>query len=167
LTRIAQIRNAPARIALTRIAPVGDPGGQEPTMPSHPRSSRAPGSRFPLALLLPLAALVAGACASEGGIGGAQAGDPVARGGPLFDNNCAVCHGPGGSGTSSGPPLVHVIYEPGHHPDESFQRAVAEGVAQHHWEYGPMPAIPGLDRDEVADITAYVRQLQREAGITG
>jgi mono/diheme cytochrome c family protein len=136
-------------------------------MPIDPRSAPAPGPRSPLMLLLLLVALVAGACASEGGTDRAQDGDPVARGGPLFDNNCAVCHGPEGSGTSSGPPLVHVIYEPGHHPDESFQRAVAEGVAQHHWEYGPMPAVPGLDRDEVADITAYVRELQREAGITG
>jgi mono/diheme cytochrome c family protein len=136
-------------------------------MPSDFRSPRAPGARFLPALLLVIVVLVAGACASDGGTGRAQDGDLVARGGPLFDNNCAVCHGPEGSGTSSGPPLVHMIYEPGHHPDESFQRAVAEGVAQHHWEYGPMPAIPGLDRDEVAEITAYVRELQREAGITG
>jgi mono/diheme cytochrome c family protein len=93
------------------------------------------------------------------------AGEDLDRGATLFANNCAVCHGPEGDGTLQGPPLVHEIYEPGHHPDESFQTAVAQGVPQHHWDFGPMPAIAGLDRADVADITAYVRELQREAGI--
>jgi mono/diheme cytochrome c family protein len=87
------------------------------------------------------------------------------RGQELWTNNCAVCHGPEGEGSAAGPPLVHEIYEPGHHSDESFQVAVARGVQPHHWDFGPMPALPGLDRADVADITAYVRELQREAGI--
>jgi hypothetical protein len=58
--------------------------------------------------------------------------------------NCAVCHGPAATGSMQGPPLVHEIYEPGHHPDELFVRAVMEGVAQHHWDFGPMPRIGGL-----------------------
>lgn len=100
------------------------------------------------------------------GGGGAQIeGDAVARGETLFANNCAVCHGEAGVGTTTGPPLVHEIYEPGHHSDESFHRAVAEGVDPHHWDFGPMMPIPGLDTDEVDDIIAYVRMLQREAGI--
>lgn len=103
--------------------------------------------------------------AACGGSAGGGAGDEFARGESLFDTNCAVCHGPAGSGTTIGPPLVHIVYEPSHHSDESFQRAVAEGVVAHHWDFGPMPAMPGLDRDEVADIIAYVRALQREAGI--
>lgn len=98
------------------------------------------------------------------GNGSAQAVD-VDRGERLFDANCAACHAAGATGTASGPPLVHEIYEPGHHGDESFQLAVARGSTQHHWDFGPMPAIPGLERDEVADITGYVRELQREAGI--
>jgi mono/diheme cytochrome c family protein len=92
------------------------------------------------------------------------AGDP-GRGEALFAANCAACHGPEAIGTMSGPPLVHPYYEPGHHADESFQLAVAQGAPQHHWIFGPMPAIPGLDRQDVTDIVAYVRQLQREAGI--
>lgn len=99
---------------------------------------------------------------------GGDGDDPEAaraRGEDLFDNHCAECHGPRGTGTTSGPPLVHEVYEPGHHPDESFQRAVAEGVVPHHWDHGAMPPQPDLDRDEVDDIIAYVRALQREAGI--
>lgn len=106
--------------------------------------------------------MVAGAC----GDGESDTeGDAVARGEALFASNCVACHGEQGTGTTAGPPLVHEIYEPGHHPDASFQRAVQEGVPQHHWEFGPMPAMPGLSEEQVGDITAYVRALQREAGI--
>jgi mono/diheme cytochrome c family protein len=104
------------------------------------------------------------ACGSGDGGGG---GGDVAAGGQLFDANCAVCHGEAGTGTTAGPPLVHEIYEPGHHPDGSFVAAVRQGVQPHHWEFGAMPPVPGLDDDEVAAIIAYVRDLQREAGITG
>ena len=100
------------------------------------------------------------------GDGGEGTGEgAVARGEALFDTNCAVCHGQAGAGTTIGPPLVHEVYEPAHHPDESFQTAGAEGVAPHHWDFGPMPPIPSLDRDEVSDIIAYVRELQQDAGI--
>lgn len=92
-------------------------------------------------------------------------GDAFARGETSFANNCAVCHGEAGIGTEAGPPLVHVIYEPSHHSDASFQAAVTNGVVAHHWEFGPMPVIPGIDSDEVDDIITYVRALQREAGI--
>jgi hypothetical protein len=61
--------------------------------------------------------------------------------------------------------LVHEIYEPGHHSDESFQMAVAQGVRAHHWNFGDMPPVGGLDRGEVADIIAWVREQQRAAGI--
>lgn len=114
------------------------------------------------AFVLAVSAVVGVAC---GGGDTEESGDAFARGGTLFANNCAACHGPAGVGTANGPPLVHVIYEPSHHPDESFHRAVAEGVVAHHWGFGPMPALPGLDRGEVDDIIAYVRALQREAGI--
>lgn len=102
--------------------------------------------------------------------GSTSSGDPLAGGDPavgqeLFLSNCAACHGAEGQGTDSGPPLVHEIYEPSHHGDASFLAAVQRGVEPHHWDFGPMPAIPGLEIDEVAHIVAYVRQLQREAGI--
>lgn len=83
-----------------------------------------------------------------------------------FDKNCAACHGENAVGQDGiAPPLVHKIYEPSHHGDESFQRAVAMGVRAHHWKFGNMPAIEGLTRADVNAITAYVRELQRHNGI--
>ncbi|MFZ8875205.1 MAG: cytochrome c, partial [Paracoccaceae bacterium] len=61
--------------------------------------------------------------------------------------------------------LVHKIYEPSHHGDQSFQMAVAMGVRSHHWKFGNMPAIEGLSREDVFQITQYVRELQRANGI--
>ncbi|HWB40487.1 MAG TPA: cytochrome c [Gemmatimonadales bacterium] len=89
----------------------------------------------------------------------------LAEGERLFNDTCARCHGPLAIGTDSGPPLVHVIYEPSHHGDIAFQRAAALGVASHHWRFGDMPPVPGVDEAAVARITAYVRWLQRKAGI--
>ena len=83
-----------------------------------------------------------------------------------FDANCAECHGANAAGRDgTGPPLVHRIYEPGHHGDESFQRAVAMGVRAHHWPFGDMPRVEGLNRREVNSIVAYIRELQRTNGI--
>ncbi len=108
------------------------------------------------------------ACGGDGG--GEGAGDPLAGGDveagqEKFAANCAACHGARADGTPAGPPLVHEIYEPSHHGDGSFLSAVQRGVEPHHWEFGAMPAIPGVDVEDVADIVAYVRSLQREAGI--
>lgn len=83
----------------------------------------------------------------------------------LFDENCARCHGKEGIGTDKGPPLVHKIYEPNHHADISFHLAAKRGVRAHHWGFGNMPRINGVDEGEVAEIIAYVRRLQRQAGI--
>ena len=83
-----------------------------------------------------------------------------------YEANCVACHGRNAAGRDGiAPPLVHVIYEPGHHGDESFQRAVARGVPAHHWRFGDMPAVEGLTRRDVAAIIAYVRELQRANGI--
>ncbi len=83
-----------------------------------------------------------------------------------FEQNCVACHGENAVGRDGlGPPLVHIIYEPNHHADESFQRAVALGVRSHHWSFGNMSAVEGLVRNDVAYIIAYVRELQRANGI--
>lgn len=82
-----------------------------------------------------------------------------------FNANCARCHGERASGTEKGPPLVHKIYEPNHHGDAAFLRAVANGVRAHHWKFGDMPRIEGVTPEEVQEIIGYVRWLQRQAGI--
>ncbi len=83
-----------------------------------------------------------------------------------FDAKCASCHGRNAAGRDGlAPPLVHNIYEPGHHGDESFQRAVAMGVRAHHWTFGNMPPVEGLTRGDVSLIVAYIRELQRANGI--
>ncbi len=83
-----------------------------------------------------------------------------------FDAKCADCHGENAAGQNGvAPPLVHKIYEPSHHGDESFQRAVQVGVRAHHWKFGDMPAIEGLSRADVKYIIQYVRELQRENGV--
>ena len=83
----------------------------------------------------------------------------------LFNQSCSGCHGMVGSGTTQGPPLVHQIYEPNHHSDPAFYLAVERGVRAHHWGFGDMQPMPGVDRDHVALMIGYMRWLQREAGI--
>lgn len=88
-----------------------------------------------------------------------------AQGKASFEKNCAQCHGPDLRGSKQGPPLLHRIYEPSHHADIAFQIAVKYGTRQHHWNFGDMKPVEGVSPDDVADITAYVRYRQREAGI--
>ena len=83
-----------------------------------------------------------------------------------FEGLCAQCHGENAAGRQGiGPALVHRIYEPSHHADDSFQRAVALGVRSHHWRFGDMPPVEGLTRGDVAMVVAYIREIQRANGI--
>ena len=83
-----------------------------------------------------------------------------------FEVKCVSCHGTNAAGQAGvAPPLVHIIYEPNHHGDESFQRAAALGVRAHHWSFGNMPAVEGLTRTNLKMIVAYIRELQRANGI--
>ena len=112
--------------------------------------------------------LVAVLAACESGPAKPEAGQIPAEfqvGETKFKANCAVCHGERGVGTDHGPPLVHKIYEPNHHGDQAFQMAAAIGVRAHHWSFGNMPKIEAVMPNDVADIIAYVRWLQRQAGI--
>lgn len=91
---------------------------------------------------------------------------PALFGQLAFEQSCAVCHGANGAGgTGVAPPLIHPIYEPGHHPDTAFQRAAASGVRSHHWNFGDMPPVEGVTPREVALIAAYIREIQRANGI--
>lgn len=83
----------------------------------------------------------------------------------LFAQNCASCHGKSGTGSDKGPPLIHDIYNPGHHSDISFHRAAQFGVQQHHWSFGNMPPQPQVTRKQVDEIVLYIRELQVANGI--
>jgi mono/diheme cytochrome c family protein len=82
-----------------------------------------------------------------------------------FDQTCAKCHGKNGVGTDKGPPLLHQIYNPGHHGDAAFYRAVKHGSQQHHWRFGNMPPQPNVTDKQIAAIIRYVRELQTANGI--
>lgn len=110
---------------------------------------------------VPALLLLAAGC----GGGGGDAGDAVAVGQEAFESHCIACHGAGAAGTDAGPPLVHVIYEPSHHGDDAFRNAARTGVQPHHWDFGPMPPAPAITDPEIDAVIAYVRDLQRRAGI--
>ena len=91
---------------------------------------------------------------------------PLALAGkPAYDDNCAQCHGRSGAGSDKGPPFVHAVYNPGHHSDTAFARAVAQGVRQHHWRFGDMPAQPKVEPAQLEAIVRYVRAVQVANGI--
>jgi mono/diheme cytochrome c family protein len=83
----------------------------------------------------------------------------------LYDKNCGACHGANLRGTSQGPTFLHRVYHPGHHGDGAFHVAVLRGVRQHHWKFGNMAPVKGVNRRMVASIVQYVRFMQKQAGI--
>ena len=122
-----------------------------------------------LSLTLATITLLVGACS--------QPAQPVATtvpttttisaGQALYEATCAVCHGMDLRGTSVGPSFLSRVYEPGHHGDGAFVLAVTRGAPEHHWDFGPMPQVSGLDLDDIAAITAYVRSVQEAEGFDG
>ncbi|MGF1618443.1 MAG: c-type cytochrome [Acidimicrobiia bacterium] len=88
----------------------------------------------------------------------------VELGEPLYQQHCAQCHGADLRGTDLGPSQLSIVYEPNHHGDAAFLAAVSRGSPAHHWDFGPMPPIPGLSQEDVAAITAFVREQQRING---
>ncbi len=83
-----------------------------------------------------------------------------------YDKYCIQCHGENAMGTEQGPPLLHDIYNPGHHADPSFRMAAKRGVRQHHWRFGDMAPVPQVSERQVDLIIRYVRELQEANGIT-
>ena len=82
-----------------------------------------------------------------------------------FDKSCASCHGANAAGTEKGPPFVNNIYNPGHHSDRAFYLAAKNGVRQHHWPFGNMPAQPQVSDADLQAIIQYVREMQLANGI--
>ena len=89
----------------------------------------------------------------------AEDGAAVARGKALVDSRCAACHSTGPTGESpeaAALPLRHLgtLY-----PVTDLQEAFAEGITNGH------PAMPQitLEGDEVADLIAYLRDVQNHS----
>jgi mono/diheme cytochrome c family protein len=89
----------------------------------------------------------------------------LAQGQALFERSCVACHGADGRGTRLGPPLVDFLYAPGRLSDDAFFLAVHRGVRQRNWKFGDMPPFTDVTPDEVRLIVAYVRDLQKKAGL--
>ncbi len=123
-------------------------------------------ARVGVCLALVLAAVAAGCGGSDRSLTPSQpAGDAAAGKRAYEEAGCADCHGIGGRGTDKGPPFLDRVYEPSHHGDASFVLAVRNGVPAHHWNFGDMKPQPGVTDQQVMDIIAYVRSIQRDAGI--
>jgi mono/diheme cytochrome c family protein len=122
-------------------------------------------------IFLALVSLAMAACGSgsdpdtmEGPEIPVQDADLVATGEPLYQANCASCHGTDLRGTDQGPPHLSIVYAPDHHGDQAFVLATKFGVQAHHWPYGPMQPVEGLSDDDITAIIAYVRESQRLNG---
>ena len=121
--------------------------------------------RAPVLHLIAAATIALGACG--GGGGERSPAELVREGERLWETSvCAACHGADMKGTTAGPPFLHPIYAPNHHSDEAFFRAAEDGVQAHHWQFGDMPPQPSLSEEQLRAIVAYVRDRQRDEGIT-
>jgi mono/diheme cytochrome c family protein len=108
---------------------------------------------------------VLGAIGAACGSGDSPTGiDSGRNGSALYAENCASCHGTDLRGTEDGPSHLSIVYEPNHHGDDSFRSAIQNGALQHHWNFGDMLPIDGLDNDEIDAIITFVRGAQEREG---
>ena len=105
--------------------------------------------------------LLAG-CSSESS--SSSSGDSIEQGEAVYQQSCASCHGSDLRGTDKGPSHLSQVYEPGHHPDAAFRSAIENGAQAHHWGFGDMAPVPGLDDAEIEAVIAFVRQQQELLG---
>ncbi len=128
-------------------------------MEPNPTSSRKSRTR---AVVVAAVAMVAMVSCSNG------EDDPEAatatEGAVLYEQACASCHGSDLRGTDQGPSHLSQVYAPDHHPDASFRAAITQGSPAHHWQFGVMAPVAGLDDDEIDMIIAYIRDQQEMHG---
>ena len=108
-------------------------------------------------------AAVTGACGSDTTTPAAAA-TTSELGAEVYASSCASCHGDDLRGTEKGPSHLSIVYEPNHHRDDSFRSAIANGAAEHHWDFGDMEPVEGLSDDDVEAVIAYVRSEQQRQG---
>lgn len=126
----------------------------------RPESRRARDGIVRFACAAAVAGLVAAGCGSD-----TPETDPAdADGASLYAESCASCHGADLRGTDEGPSQLSVVYEPNHHGDDSYRRAIRFGAAPHHWNFGTMPPNDELDDGEIEAIIGFVRSEQERLG---
>lgn len=125
-------------------------------------SARGAGGPTRLGLVAIVVAIAVGACSSDDA---ASDGEATSSGAALYEQSCASCHGTDLGGTDLGPPHLSQVYAPDHHSDASFRAAITQGSPAHHWEFGDMLPVEGLDDDEIDLIIAYVREQQETLGL--
>ena len=76
-------------------------------------------------------------------------------------------HGADLRGTDKGPSHLSIVYEPNHHGDDAFRSAIVNGARQHHWNFGDMAAIPGLDDTQIDAVIDFIRSEQERQGFEG
>lgn len=116
-----------------------------------------------MAAVVSLGALV-GACGSNDSAPTGEVGLGDETGAQVYAAACASCHGADMRGTDKGPSHLSIVYEPNHHTDDSFRLAIANGVPQHHWNFGPMEPVDGLSDNEVEAVIAFIRSEQVRLG---
>lgn len=108
------------------------------------------------------------ACASDDGAAApTESLAPLAAdadGATIYQARCASCHGEDLRGTDKGPSQLSIVYEPGHHGDDSYRAAISNGVPQHHWGFGNMPAVEDITDDQTERVITYIRAQQQELG---
>ncbi|MBL4872566.1 MAG: cytochrome c [Rhodobacteraceae bacterium] len=91
---------------------------------------------------------------------------PVAlTGEATFNASCAICHGTNAAGTDQGPPLIHKFYISRRHADFAFVIAAKSGVRAHHWRFGSMPPVEGIEDADIQPIITYIREIQAANGL--
>jgi len=119
--------------------------------------------RFRALLCAAIVSLSAGAC-GDGEVAVPDLPGDAAAGAVVYEQGCAGCHGDDGSGADAGPGLLVPEYSLPGFDDTALVTAIVKGVAADEGRYGGMPRIRGLSEQDLADLIAFVRGLQHEAG---
>ncbi len=123
-----------------------------------------------LLLAMPLAGCGGEVGASSGRWSGFNPGTTPAdlhRGEVVFNTYCLSCHGLHGAGVAgAGPALVDALFEPARISDEAFLSAMDRGASQRNFNFGAMPPVQRLSREDASQVVSYVRWLQGRARAT-
>lgn len=113
--------------------------------------------------------VVANTTAATGGTGGDGASAAATEARYLFENTCAICHGPAGLG--DGPASANLNPKPRNYSDKAWQTSVTDAdlraiILQGGAGVGKSPTMPGQpqlkDKPEVVDaLVAIIRGFGR------